>query len=86
VVKGQNEVAPHPRGRRVAPQNRTFWPGIRFFWAGSPKQTGPSISAWPCLELELLLNFPKQAGSYVKDKASNLVAMRDKWAVLDASD
>lgn len=25
MVKGQNEVPSDPRGRRVAPQNRTFW-------------------------------------------------------------
>jgi hypothetical protein len=24
VVKGQNEIAPHPRGRRVGAKNRTF--------------------------------------------------------------
>jgi len=31
MVKGQNEVPSDPRGRRVAPQNRTFWsdwPGV----------------------------------------------------------
>jgi hypothetical protein len=33
----------------------------------------------------VLLNFPKQAGGYVKDEAANLVAMRNVRAVLDAS-
>lgn len=32
MVKGQNEIAPHPRGRRVAPQKRTFWSDLPGIW------------------------------------------------------
>ena len=50
----------------------------------SDKRQGPSITARP-LKVLLLLNFPKQAGGYVKDKAANLFAMWNVWAVLDSS-
>lgn len=56
------------------------------FSAGSPKQTGPSISAWPCSELLLLLNFAKDPGGYVKNKSPNLIPVWDVRAVLDSSD
>jgi len=58
MVKGQNEVVSDPRGRRVAPENRTFWSDLPGVCAIENQGRKGSPSRFPTQLLVLLHHHP----------------------------